>query len=331
MKGCLIDSLFYFPELQMNEDRKIKFTRTLKKKHESLRKWASAGGIEAYRVYGRDLGDIPMAIDIYGKYLHVTVFDQKNGVSLSPGESQELTEAAGKALYFPEDRIFLKHREVLTNREQYGRFTSENQIHTIGENGLLFKVNLSDYIDTGLFLDHRDTRQFVRENAAGKRVLNLFCYTGSFSVYAAAGGAESTTSVDLSNVYLQWAKENMEMNSFTAPVHQYINSDVFPFLEVSAREKKTWDLIILDPPTFSNSRKMDRILDIQRDHVELIDKSLSVLSKNGSIIFSTNFRDFRLDEAVRKNGFVNNISDETIPGDFKGSSIHKCWLIGKRK
>lgn len=323
---------FFLPRRGILTEEKLKkFTRHLKKKHENLRKWASANEIEAYRVYFRDMGDIPLAIDIYGKYLHVSVFEPKGGTSLDMETAQQLTEAAGKALYFPEDRTFLKYRSALSNQEQYRKFTSENVTDEISEYGLRFKVNLSDYLDTGLFLDHRDTREMVRENAVGRKVLNLFSYTGAFSVYAAAGGAASTVSVDLSNVYLNWAKENMELNSFTSSAHTFINADVFKFLKESKEKGDRYDLIVLDPPTFSNSRKMDRVLDIQKDHVMLIDQCLDLLTKNGVIVFSNNYKGFRMDPDVRKRGFVNNITEETIPEDFKGSKIHKCWLIEKRK
>ena len=315
----------------MTEQKLIKFTRLLKKKHSDLRKWAQQNEISSYRVYNKDIGDLPFTIDIYGKYLHIVQYEQKGVANLSGEDSQRLAEAAGKSLYFPEDRIFLKHRAKLIDKEQYTKYSAENVTEIINEFGLNFKVNLSDYIDTGLFLDHRDTRALVRENSVGKKVLNLFSYTGSFSVYAAAGGASSTTTVDLSQVYLKWARENMANNHFNSPNHEFISSDVFKFLDEAIIRKEKWDLIILDPPTFSNSRKMDKVLDIQRDHIELINKCLTVLTKNGSIVFSTNYKDFKLSLDVRGKGFVNNITEETIPEDFKGSKIHKCWLIEKRK
>ncbi len=315
----------------MTEQKLNKFTRLLKKKHSDLRKWAQQTGVTSYRVYNKDIGDLPFTIDIYGKYLLIVQYEQRGVASLSAEDSQTLAEAAGKSLYFPEDRIFLKSRKKLSDREQYTKYSAENVTDYIEEFGLQFKVNLSDYIDTGLFLDHRDTRALVRESAAGKKVLNLFSYTGSFSVYAAAGGAVSTTTVDLSNVYIEWAKENMALNHFQSPSHEFFSIDVFKFIRESASENKKWDLIILDPPTFSNSRKMEKVLDIQRDHVDLINKCLSILTKNGVIIFSNNYSDFKLDPAVRERGFVNNVTDETMPEDFKGSRIHRCWTIEKRK
>ena len=315
----------------MTEQKLNKFTKLLKKKHSDLRKWAQQNGISSYRVYNKDIGDLPFTIDIYGKYLHLVEYEQRGVASLSAEDSQILADAAGKSLYFPEDRIFLKSRKKLNDREQYTKYSAENVTDEIEEFGLTFKVNLSDYIDTGLFLDHRDTRALVRSNSAGKKVLNLFSYTGSFSVYAAAGGAASTTTVDLSSVYIKWAKENMKLNHFNSPNHEFFSIDVFKFLKEAVDQKKKWDLIILDPPTFSNSRKMDKNLDIQKDQVDLINQCLSVLTKNGTIIFSNNYQDFKLAPAVRERGFVNNVTDETMPEDFKGSRIHRCWIIEKRK
>lgn len=315
----------------MTEKKQIKFSRLLKKKHSTLRLWAEANDISCYRVYNKDIGDLPFAIDIYNKYLHIVQYEQKGVAALSDEESQKLAEIAGKSLYFPEDKIIMKYRRKLNDGEQYRKYSAVNVTEEIQEFGLTFKVNLSDYIDTGLFLDHRDTRALVRKSSSGKKVLNLFSYTGSFTVYAAAGGASSTTTVDLSNVYIQWAQENMKLNHFNSPNHKFITTDVFKFLDEAVKNKDKWDLIILDPPTFSNSRKMDKDLDIQKDHVAMINKCLSVLTKNGAIIFSNNYREFKLNPAVRERGFVNNVTEETIPEDFSGSRIHQCWIIEKRK
>ncbi len=315
----------------MTEQKLIKFSKLLKNKYSELRKWAQTNGINSYRVYNKDIGDLPFSIDIYDKYLYIVHYEQKGVEALKGEDIRTIVDKAGKTLYFQQDRIFFQNRSKLSDGDQYLKNASKNVTTVIDEYGLNFKVNLSDYIDTGLFLDHRDTRAMVRENSSGKKVLNLFSYTGSFSVNAAAGGAVSTTTVDLSNVYLNWARENMELNHFNSPSHHYINSDVFKFLDKAISEKEKWDIIVLDPPTFSNSRKMDKVLDIQRDHVELINKSLSLLNKGGFIVFSTNSQKFKISLDIRSRGFINNISEETIPEDFKGSSIHKCWIIEKRK
>ncbi|MBN1525196.1 MAG: class I SAM-dependent methyltransferase [Spirochaetales bacterium] len=305
-----------------------KFTALLKKRHAQLRVWASKLGIECYRVYHRDIGSIPLMIDIYGKYLHVVLHEQEGG-KITEDQMLQLVTAAGNSLYFPEERIFFKYRERLTDKKQYSRYASEGVWAEVQEYGLTFHVNLSDYLDTGLFLDHRDTRLMVRENAAGMNVLNLYGYTGAFSVYAADGGAMSTTTVDLSNVYLQWAQKNMTSNGFIAKNHEYINEDVAQFLKAARKGRRKWDLIILDPPTFSNSRKMEKVLDIQKDHAALLEACFSISSKKGAIIFSTNSRKFVLDRRIADTHFVRDLTNQTMPEDFMGTKIHKCWIIRK--
>ena len=189
-----------------------------------------------------------------------------------------------------------------------------------------FKVNLSDYLDTGLFLDHRITRQMVREQSKDKKVLNLFCYTASFSIYAAAGGAAEIVSVDLSKTYLQWGEENMKLNGFFQPKkHQFIHADVLQFLE--ELPKNYFDLIILDPPTFSNSKRMKDFLDIQRDHVQLINQCLAVMKADGLLYFSTNYRKFELDEPAIDAASVKDITAVTTPFDFAQKLYRKCFLI----
>jgi 23S rRNA (cytosine1962-C5)-methyltransferase len=198
----------------------------------------------------------------------------------------------------------------------------------VTENGLKFLVNLSDYLDTGLFLDHRITRQRVREESAGKNVLNLFAYTGSFSVYAAAGGAAEVVTVDLSNTYLEWARRNMDLNGFHDETrYQFVQADVLQFLQMLG--PGSFDLIILDPPSFSNSKRMEDILDVQRDHVMLINRCLAGLSPGGQLYFSTNLRDFRLDQAALDPCTVKDITRATTPFDFEGSFCRWCYLITK--
>lgn len=191
-----------------------------------------------------------------------------------------------------------------------------------------FKVNLSDYLDTGLFLDHRITRSMVRDEAKGKRVLNLFCYTASFSVYAAAGGAETVSSVDLSKTYLKWGEENMQLNElYDEKKHQYIHADVKQYLDTLG--SNSFDLVIMDPPTFSNSKRMKDFLDIQRDHVELLNKTLAALSSGGLIYFSTNYRRFILDKENINASLIEDITRTTTPFDFEGKLFRWCYKIQK--
>ncbi|RYZ62249.1 MAG: methyltransferase domain-containing protein [Chitinophagaceae bacterium] len=197
----------------------------------------------------------------------------------------------------------------------------------VQEAGLNFIINLSDYLDTGLFLDHRTTRQMVREESTGKRVLNLFCYTGSFSVYAAAGGATEVVSVDLSKTYLAWAEKNIQLNFPEAANHRAVHADVLPYLKTLPPH--SFDLVVMDPPTFSNSKRMEDVLDIQRDHVVLINDCLNALSPGGVLYFSTNYTKFELDVNGIKSASVKDITKATTPFDFTGKLKRQCFRVVK--
>jgi 23S rRNA (cytosine1962-C5)-methyltransferase len=197
----------------------------------------------------------------------------------------------------------------------------------VREGGHRFIVNLTDYLDTGLFLDHRQTRSLVQSLAAGRHVLNLFCYTGSFSVYAAGGGAQTSTSVDLSNTYLDWARRNFELNGMGAGRHRIVQADARRFVRDEAAARRRYDLIVLDPPSFSNSKRMQGVLDVQRDHVVLIRDCFEILAPEGELLFSTNLRTFRLDAAALSGFDIIDISAQTVPPDFRNRKIHKCWRI----
>jgi 23S rRNA (cytosine1962-C5)-methyltransferase len=226
-----------------------------------------------------------------------------------------------------EDQLYLKERKRKESRQdQYQKTDDRKEFIEVEEGGLKFLVNLTDYLDTGLFIDHRITRDMVRKAAAGKRVLNLFCYTGSFSVYAAAGDAKTIVSADLSNTYLDWAQQNMELNGFSGQQYSYERVDVLQYLPTL--DKESFDLIVLDPPTFSNSKSMKDVLDIQPMHVELVNECLRVLSPGGVLYFSTNARKFELDGAGIK-GTVKNITTATTPFDFKGKLLRWCYMITK--
>jgi len=198
----------------------------------------------------------------------------------------------------------------------------------VQEGGLRFRVNFDDYLDTGLFLDHRLTRQRLREAAAGKRFLNLFAYTGTATVYAAAGGASASTTVDLSNTYLDWAQRNLSLNHLTGAQHQFVQADCREWLQQAAREAARYDLVFLDPPTFSNSKRMEGVLDIERDHATLIDACARLLAAGGLIVFSTNAQRFRLDPQLTTRLAVKDVSAATIPKDFeRNPRIHRCFEI----
>jgi 23S rRNA (cytosine1962-C5)-methyltransferase len=240
---------------------------------------------------------------------------------------KESMDCIAEVLGVAHEQIFLRERKKMSHRDsQYEKLDSREHIFTVAENGLQFQVNLTDYLDTGLFLDHRLTRQRVREEAIGKEVLNLFCYTGSFSVYAAAGGAARVTSVDLSNTYLQWAGENLRLNGFS-------DKEKFPLVQADVKawlktlRPRQYDLVIMDPPTFSNSKKMKDFLDIQRDHVELIKDVLWAMKPGGTLYFSTNFTRFQLDREAIPAADIKDITAATTPFDFEGKLKRWCYRL----
>ena len=194
-----------------------------------------------------------------------------------------------------------------------------------------FIVNLYDYLDTGLFLDHRNTRQLIRLMAAKRSFLNLFAYTGSVTVYAAAGGASTTTTVDMSNTYLDWARENLSLNGYSGDRHRFVREDCLKWLQQAIDEKRKYQLIFIDPPTFSNSKKMSTSLDIVRDHVALLSGCLALLTEDGQIVFSTNARNFKLDESLGEDCYLKEITGITMTEDFRRKPLHRCWLLAKQE
>lgn len=314
------------------------FTNRLKKRARHLGKWARRNGIGCYRLYDRDIPEVPLVVDLYEDYLHIAEYYAPHKELPGPPEAyaERMRDAARRALGVREERAFYKTRRRTGRGEQYEKLDAAGVTAVVHEGGLAFRVNFSDYLDTGLFLDHRITRAMVREIAAEMResgpvrMLNLFSYTGSFTVYAAAGGAATTVSVDLSNTYSAWARENLELNGFTGGGHRIETTDAFAFLDAERSRRASYDLIVLDPPTFSNSKKMDRILDVQRDHGELLAACADVLSPHGIVIFSTNKRRFRLTDPPSTLA-VEDITGTTIPQDFRNTRIHQCFLASRRR
>lgn len=305
------------------------FSNRLKKMKRHLWKWADRNGISAFRLYHRDIPELPFAVDWYDGYVHMSEFRRPHERTPEEHETwlDEMMVTAAHALGVAEDRVFLKVRERQKGKSQYERQGREGFWLEIGEHGLIFLVNLTDYIDTGLFLDHRELRRRVAMWSKKKRVLNLFSYTGTFTCYAAAGGAKSTTSVDLSNTYTDWARQNLERNGFVGREHELITDDVLAYLDGAGRGKRRYDLIILDPPTFSNSKKMDWNLDIQRDHLRLITMCEKLLEKDGTLLFSTNRKGFRLQREKLQGREIKDITKMTMPRDFQSTGIHKVWTI----
>ncbi|ORF06188.1 SAM-dependent methyltransferase [Snodgrassella alvi] len=308
------------------------FVNRLGKNIKHLRKWAQRQDIEAWRMYDRDIPQYPFAADIYADHVHLQEYD--TGWLMHKTDYEKwLTEVVEAVLFvtgLPKEHIHVKKRQRQKGKDQYEKTGITGTDFVIHEHGRAFWVNLDKYLDTGLFLDHRNTRQKIGNIATGKRFLNLFAYTGSFSVYAATGGALFSETVDLSNTYLQWAQRNFDLNGLDMQAHQIVRADVFQYLQKAVEDHKQFDLIVMDPPSFSNSKKMLDILDIQRDQEKLIDGAMRLLSKQGSLYFSNNLRSFTLNPILEQRYDVNNISKKTIPEDFRNTRIHQCWEIRHR-
>ena len=297
----------------------------LDKNLKRLRPWLHRNAVTCFRVYDRDLPEVPLALDLYedagdgSLWLHASVFEPRHGVDAATVDAW-IAEAR-TALAIPAERTVVKRRTPGASYEKEGTAGTR---FVVKEGGLRFWVHLVDYVDTGLFLDHRITRDRVRSESSGKRVLNLFAYTAAFSVYAAAGGALRTVSVDLSATYMRWAEENLALNAFSAKSHVVDVSDAVSWLENS---RETFDLVVIDPPTVSKSKRADAF-EVQRDHVRLIEGALARLSDGGRVYFSTNFQGFVLQ--APKNAFVDEITAKTVPADFpRKPPIHRAWRIDR--
>jgi 23S rRNA (guanine2445-N2)-methyltransferase / 23S rRNA (guanine2069-N7)-methyltransferase len=307
----------------------------LKKNLKNLRRWAKREGISCYRVYDADLPEYALAIDLYDgeqRAVHVQEYEAPKTVDAEKA-LERLRDALAvipELLDVPQEQLYLKVRRRQKGMAQYEKQDVSGGFFEVTESGLKFLVNLKDYLDTGLFLDHRTTRQMIGELAAGKRFLNLFAYTGTASVYAAQGGATSTTTVDMSNTYLEWAGKNLALNGYKGERHQIVRANCLEWLKAEKEKGGQFDLIFLDPPTFSNSKRMENEFDVQRDHVELIEDAMALLSPEGVLVFSTNNRKFRLDEEKLSVWTIEDVSRKTLPKDYeRNPKIHYCWKISR--
>lgn len=306
------------------------FENRLRKNFKHISKWARRQKINCFRVYDLDIPSYPLCVDIYGDYVHVAEY--KANHSLTDEEHAEWLfgslQVIATVLEVNLDNVFLKLRERQRGTSQYERFSHDSFGTWVDEFGAKLWVNFTDYLDTGLFLDHRPTRLMVRNESEGKRVLNLFSYTGAFSVQAAMGGAVRVDTIDMSQTYLAWAEKNMAENGFTdASSYKFLREDILQWLPGPLKEY--YDIIVFDPPTFSNSKKMKEILDIQRDHAYLIQLCMQALKPDGVMYFSNNFRNFKMDESVANVFKVKDITKQTIPEDFRNQQIHHCFKITK--
>ena len=307
------------------------FANRLTKNARHLRKWAKRSDVHCYRIYDKDLHEYAVAIDLYEEFVHVQEYEAPPKIDDAKAAKRldEAMAAIPEALGVDPEKIFLKVRRRMKEEAQYEKLADEKVFHEVREGGHKFLVNFTDYLDTGLFLDHRDTRKLLGERAAGKHFLNLFAYTGSASVYAAKGGALSTTTVDLSNTYLDWARRNLELNGIeVGDKHSLVRADCTIWVPPGGRR---FDLIFLDPPTFSSSKKMTDTFDVQRDYVPMLRVVAGWLAPKGAILFSNNFRRFKMHPDLLPQLAIEDISARTIPEDFKRNErIHNAWWITLR-
>ena len=345
------DNNFFIPKAKTLEDRithaietstaeqtegagATMFANRLQKNLKKLARWAKQNQINCYRVYDADLPEYAAAVDIYqGNETWVNIQEYEPPKSIDQHKADQrlagLLAEIPQVLGVKREQVFLKIRRKQRSTDQYEKHGDQGRFHVVEEGGCKLLVNFEDYLDTGLFLDHRPIRLMIQQQAKDKRFLNLFAYTGSATVHAAMGGAKSTTTVDMSNTYIGWAKNNMALNKTTGE-HEFIQADCLEWLAQVAKQPdgRQYDLIFLDPPTFSNSKRMDDVFDIQNDHVQLINNAVALLAPGGVLYFSTNFRRFKIDLTALSGLTVKDISAATIPEDFaRNPRIHYCWSI----
>ena len=308
------------------------FENRLRGNARHFRKWARARGLTAFRVYDRDIPEYPYAVDLYGDRVHLVEYPRRRALKAGGLEEQrsEVLAAVTAVLEVSPEHIHVKtHLPQPWGRSQYGRVGQGSERLVVEEQGLKFWVNLGDYLDTGLFMDHRLTRARVRDEARGRSFLNLFCYTGAFTVYAAAGGASRTLSVDLSNTYLDWAEENLALNGLSDARHTLLRADAMAWVRDQRQSpEERFDLVVCDPPSFSTSKRMQGTFNVQRDHVRLLEGIRELLSPGGVLYFSTNFLGFEpKDAATRGYERVEELTPGSIPEDFQRKEIHRCWRL----
>ncbi|MFP4364101.1 MAG: bifunctional 23S rRNA (guanine(2069)-N(7))-methyltransferase RlmK/23S rRNA (guanine(2445)-N(2))-methyltransferase RlmL [Spirochaetia bacterium] len=303
------------------------FRNRIKKNLADKEKWAKEKGITCYRLYDADMPEYNMSVDIYeGGYLHVQEYAPPKSVPRRTSEKRlsDALTVLKKELDVPSEKCAIKQKKPQKGKNQYGKQDFQENFITVHEGGLAFKVNLFDYLDTGIFLDHRPMRNRIRSIARGKSVLNLFSYTCTVSVYAAAGGAKKAVSVDSSRTYLEWGKENFSLNNIHPRAHIFLRADCTEWLK---DEEYSYDIIFCDPPTFSNAKNRD-LFDVQKDHAQLITLCMKRLNTGGTLYFSTNFRRFTMDDDISTRFAVKDITEETTPYDFQGSKrTHQCYEI----
>jgi len=324
----MTENTFELPLIEDGEDKSSPLKNKIRKNYRHVRKWAKRTNTNCFRIYDREIKEYPLAIDFYAGRFCVHYFStSRESDEPRPDLAQAANEALTSLFGASPDSIYSRTRIKREKTEQYEKAAAEKEFFTVYEYGVQFLVNLTDYLDTGLFLDHRETRRYIASIAKGKRLLNLFAYTSSFSVQAAAAGAAFTKSVDMSNTYVAWSRENFLLNGIASENNPIVRADCLKFLDEEIRSGLKYDLIVIDPPTLSRSKKMDQMFDVQEDYSTLISKALKLLAPNGQIFFSTNSRKFTFDTALFPACLVVDVSSKTLPIDFHDPKIHRCWKI----
>jgi 23S rRNA (cytosine1962-C5)-methyltransferase len=314
---------------QAVSQQQIPFANRLQKVWKHYSKLARRQGVACFRFYDHDLPQFPFAIEWYDGAVHAAEYQRRHGMEDEAHDAwlQECKSTIAEVLQVPLESVFMKERKRKAGRQdQYEKFGEDKVERIVPESDLHFIINLTDYLDTGLFLDHRITREMVRKEIEGKRFLNLFCYTGAFSVHAAKGGAEQVVSVDMSKTYLNWAKRNMQFNKlYKDQQHHFLHEDVLAWIQDLPAD--SFDVIVCDPPTFSNSKRMEGTWDVQRDHVALLRKLIRALSPDGVLYFSNNYKGFVLDRDSLPTDRIEDITRATTPFDFEGRLHRACFRI----
>jgi 23S rRNA (cytosine1962-C5)-methyltransferase len=302
------------------------FENRLRKNLTRLTPLMARAGITAWRAYDQDIPEFRFTVDRYADHVMLTEYKR---LGATAAQVEAVTECVVRLLKVPQDRLHRRVRQPHKwGQEQYGRLDQQSLRVEVSEGGLKFWVNLTDYLDVGLFMDHRRTRDMVRKESQGRRMVNLFAYTGAFSVYAAAGHARSTTSVDQSGVYLDWSEENLQLNALEGPQHTRVRADVLTW--VRGQPPGVADLIVLDPPSYSEGGKMQGTFEVQRDHPALLADTLRLLAPGGLLYFSNNLTTFTLDDrALAGARSIRELTPASLPPDFRNAKVHRCWRVEK--
>ena len=314
------------------------FANRLRKNLKSAVDWAQRESIDCFRIYDADMPEYAFAIDQYGdgagnRWVVVQEYAPPRTVDVKAARQRrdEALAVIPHELDIPPERMFVRERRQQKQLTQYEKLAQEREFEVVREQPYRFQVNFTDYLDTGLFLDHRPTRRLIGELASGKRFLNLFAYTGTATVYAAGAGAVASTTVDMSRTYLDWAKRNLALNDLAAPAHGFVQANCLTWLTDQRATARRWDLMFIDPPTHSRSKRMTEDFDVQRDHVKLLELARELLTPRGTIVFSNNFTRFKLDAAALAAFEIEDIGRNTVPEDFsRNPRIHSCFLLRAR-